>query len=347
MLVICIGILWALLLPSVYTRGNESRRRAQCLNNLKNLSIATANFEGTKRQYPGYQSLFGTDSTRKAKIGTWVVSLMPYLPWETSQQQSSRDQWDDPSTYDAWLSVINDGDKNAIESFYPQMNLLHCPSDIMQTSEFAGTSYAANTGFYLLPNDPALGLDAYSQVQDTSERSVISQRAANGLFANHLGPDVVDPLSGQLTKVFGYCTNKTRSSDVQDGISNTILFAEHISNLNWRDYSITDDSSRWQLGIVWLYAGNSASQGRPTPLEVTNQMRINDNKLFPTPSGPLRARPSSFHPGVVPVAFADGSTRGIHDRIDYHVYQSLMTPHDAASDIPNPEYKLRRSDYLR
>ena len=100
-LLVCIGILWALLFPNLHRRRSEFSRRAQCLNNLKNLSIATANFEGTKRQYPGYQSLFGADSTRKAKIGTWVVSLMPFLPWEASQQQNSRDQWDDPSTYDA------------------------------------------------------------------------------------------------------------------------------------------------------------------------------------------------------------------------------------------------------
>ena len=314
------------------------------MNNLKNLSIGTVNFESIKQQYPGYQGVFGG---REAKIGSWVVSLMPYLIQETIQQQRLRDQWDDTTNYESWISAFSGNDKAAIETFYPPINFAFCPSDTSQRSEFAGLSYAANAGFYLMPDDPALGLEKYAQVEGASERSTTSQRSANGLFANRIGPEVVDPQTGKLTKVFGNCTNRTRSSDVIDGTSNTIMFAEHMNNLNWRDFSITDDSSRYQLGILWLYAGKSASKDRPTPWAVTGAMRINHSKLIPAPNGPFCARPSGNHPGVIIAAFADGSTKAIDELIDYHVYQSLMAPHDAQSDIPNLEYSLRRSDYLR
>ena len=59
-------------------------------------------------------------------------------------------------------------------------------------------SYAPNAGFHLLPNDPALGMQLYEQVKDASERSAISQRAANGLFANRLGPAIIDPHTERL-----------------------------------------------------------------------------------------------------------------------------------------------------
>ena len=339
-LIVCIGILWGLLMPAVNTRTRESPRRTQCLNNIKNLALATINFEVAKKQYPGYQASFGKREDGSTKIGSWVVSLLPML-----EQQALRDHWDDPTTHDAWLAAVRDQDKESLAAFYPTINVFSCPSDTLRQAEFAGMSYAANAGFQLLPNDPALGLKLYATVEDASKRSVISQRAANGLFANRLGPEVIDPQTGMPAKVFGYSEKRISNDHVRDGTSQTIMFAEHCNNLNWRDYSIADDSSRYQLGVVWLYAGKSASADRPQPLAVTDDMRINHHKLLPG-SGPRRARPSGMHQGIVVAAFADGSTKVIDEGIDYQVYQSLMAPQDATSDIPNLNYELRKEDYV-
>ena len=339
-LIVCIGILWGLLMPAVNTRTRESPRRTQCLNNIKNLALATINFEVAKKQYPGYQASFGKREDGSTKIGSWVVSLLPML-----EQQALRDHWDDPTTHDAWLAAVRDQDKESLAAFYPTINVFSCPSDTSRQAEFAGMSYAANAGFQLLPNDPALGLKLYATVEDASKRSVISQRAANGLFANRLGPEVIDPQTGMPAKVFGYSENRISNDHVRDGTSQTLMFAEHCNNLNWRDYSIADDSSRYQLGVVWLYAGKSASADRPQPLAVTDDMRINHHKLLPG-SGPRRARPSGMHQGIVVAAFADGSTKQIDEGIDYQVYQSLMAPQDATSDIPNLNYELRKEDYV-
>jgi type II secretory pathway pseudopilin PulG len=46
-----IGILVALLLPAIQA-ARESARRTQCANNLKQIGIAIANYEGTYRVYP-------------------------------------------------------------------------------------------------------------------------------------------------------------------------------------------------------------------------------------------------------------------------------------------------------
>lgn len=309
-----------------------------CLNSLKNLSLATINFETTKREYPGYQARFGVREDGSAKIGSWLVHLLPMV-----EQQALRDIWDDTTTNDEWSRAVGGQDKGALQKFYPSISWLNCPVDRMERPAYASTSYVANAGFHLVQRDPALELESYASAADDSERSTISQRSANGVFVNRLGSQVIDPVSGKAVAVFGNAAAPVRSADIRDGTSQTILFSENCNKLSWSAFSITDETARAKLGIVWLYAGSTSSDGRPQPLKVISTMRINYNKGF-VGSGPTSARPTSFHPYIVNIAMADGSVRSLSEDIDYRVYQSLMAPHDASSDIPDLDYKLREDD---
>ncbi|MDX1929197.1 MAG: DUF1559 domain-containing protein [Pirellulaceae bacterium] len=338
-LILCIGMIWGLSMPAVVV-NREAARRAQCTNNVKNLALATVNFEITQKQYPGYQALFGNRDDGSAKTGSWAVALLPLL-----EQSELRDTWDDPTTHESWQAAVRDKDEQKLQAFYPAVQVFICAEDLSQKAKFGALSYGVNAGLHLLPNDPALGLSQYANAGDASEHSSISQRSENGVFANRAGPNVVDPHTGLSTQVFGYHADRIQSQNLRDGLSQTFLFSENCSSLSWLDYSIVDDSSRSKLGIVWLYAGDSASEGRPKPTAVTADMRINNGKNK-SKLGPFRARPSGFHAGgIVVAAFADGSTSSISSEIDYHIYQSLMAPHDSASDIPNRAYVLKDEDY--
>jgi len=66
-----IGVLIALLLPAVQA-ARESARRTQCSNNLKQIGLATLNFELSHKVFPPSHLTGGGHAT-------WLVLLMPYL----------------------------------------------------------------------------------------------------------------------------------------------------------------------------------------------------------------------------------------------------------------------------
>jgi prepilin-type N-terminal cleavage/methylation domain-containing protein len=75
-----IAMLVGLLLPAVQS-AREAGRRAQCMNNQKQISLALHQYEGEHGAFPGYVGEFsGTVSGAIAqrKI-TWWVSILPHL----------------------------------------------------------------------------------------------------------------------------------------------------------------------------------------------------------------------------------------------------------------------------
>jgi prepilin-type N-terminal cleavage/methylation domain-containing protein/prepilin-type processing-associated H-X9-DG protein len=75
-----IGILVALLLPAIqYAR--EAARRVQCVNNLKQVGLASIQHENVRKHYAVH-----TESDFRR--GTWLTAIMPYL-----EETALHDQW--------------------------------------------------------------------------------------------------------------------------------------------------------------------------------------------------------------------------------------------------------------
>src|SRR5262245_53613451 len=80
-----IGMLMSLLLPAVQN-AREAGRRAVCLNNIRNLGVAMASYETSRRAYPGYRDTLTINSTitingvstNKAPVN-WLILLLPNL----------------------------------------------------------------------------------------------------------------------------------------------------------------------------------------------------------------------------------------------------------------------------
>ncbi len=337
-----IGILVGLLLPAVQM-AREAARRTQCSNNQRQLVMATVNFETSKKAYPGYQASFArVPATGAQKLGTWVVSLLPFI-----EEQALRDRWDDSNNNQLWFDTAAPTTVNAssteanVEEFYPNLDTTICPSDMRNEEPFALNSYVVNAGFLPVFSSSSKAT-ALGYGGTPAQNSVRSQKKQNGVFTN------------KAEGTFGYNPTKIRAGDIRDGLSNTLAFSENMQANSWRYVNPADDSTRWHVGMVWLYRLDDPSQTTKTggggivpadPLLPTNQ--INGEALSANVGDFNAARPSSNHPGVVVVAMLDGSVKNIDVTTEYHVYQALMTPMTKQSDAPLNNYLLKDDDYIQ
>ncbi|MBM3999289.1 MAG: DUF1559 domain-containing protein [Planctomycetes bacterium] len=329
-----IGTLVALLLPAVQA-AREAARNTQCQNNLRQIGVAVKAFETSKRRYPGYRNPLQRGTQVVLQV-SWTVEILSELG-----EQPTYESWVDPSG------------PNPISSF---IGILYCPSIGSPDTNRALCSYQANAGMCI--GDFSSNGASWTFPPPMNDASVpaawlSSLSAANGVFNDR----VLTPNTG------------VRAQDLSDGETNTLLFAENVVATDWDFVTYLQSSgnssahylSRIGAGFVWLYTLGSAStpSNAPVPLFFLDQSpayaeaRINgsrryegrDNAQSVTFLQPSLARPSSRHPGTVNAVFADGGVRSLGERIDYHVYQALMTPRGSRSNAPYSQYVLRSRDY--
>ncbi|MCI0334991.1 MAG: DUF1559 domain-containing protein [Planctomycetes bacterium] len=317
-------MLVALLLPAVQA-VRENARQTECMNNLKNIALATVAYDTSRGQFPGYSQLVPRGRTEWAVIdydgakNKFVISEIN----ATDRNKASAFSWatvllSKLERADIWDQIVQpplDGNTNKpIQVELPVLGMFICPSDTdaRAQGDRGGMSYSANTGAW--------------------------DRASNG---NFLGPLPNNQNLGDIANngVFfnlaeyewaGARAPKVRMGSVKDGASTTLMLAENVH----KTYVPTNPSDppllSWpfgteqQLGICWVV--DDTPQSGPA---ITDQEAIGGNTadvvIFPADT-PLFARPAGTHGSGANVAFCDGHTSFLRSNIDYVVYQQLMTP---------------------
>jgi prepilin-type N-terminal cleavage/methylation domain-containing protein/prepilin-type processing-associated H-X9-DG protein len=122
------------------------------------------------------------------------------------------------------------------------------------------------------------------------------------------------------------------AAQITDGANNTLLLSENNQATTW------NATGKHAAGFVWH---STDAVGR----------RINANKNSTAAPNADLARPSSYHPGGVNVAFCGGNVAWLRDSIDYRVYVQLMTPRhrdvnsSQMTDASWRSYVLNGADY--
>ena len=184
-----IGILIALLLPAVQA-AREAARRAQCVNNLKQLALACLNHEQTHGTFPasGWSGNIVGDPDLGVGVkqpGGWVFNVLPYL-----EQQALHD-------LGAGQSAANKMAPFARREQTP-LGMMNCPS---RRSPLARPFGAIEK--HQPPNCGPLAV------------------AAKGDYALN-GGEVYGPSTG----IGNYYRSLITVADVFDGLSNTYLVGE-------------------------------------------------------------------------------------------------------------------------
>lgn len=274
-----IALLAGLILPAVQM-AREAARRTNCLNNLKEISTAAINYS-TKAQYlPTSRSwasgaLLGNGTfpggINEAAAHSWVQPLFAEL-----------------GRNDMMEELASSSDPALQAQYGVRYNLLICTSDLHEGEGVAILDYAINAG--------------RQNQTDTNNGWQNHDWKANGGSYDQLRrqQDLLDHRKNRMT-----------NSDLVDGASNTIAFAENLRLRTWNVWAEVPLMTEFHSGIIW--DPNFSALPPYFEEEVVN---IND---------PATAHPSSRHPGGFNVTMWDGSTRFVMSDIDYTVYGRLLS----------------------
>ena len=125
-----IAVLMSLILPAV-NNAREAARRTECLNNVKNLSLALLNVTEAKKRFPAAAYWGGPDKNNPGPHHNWVVEILSWI-----DRRDLADRWDHGQqlTFPANLALAD-----------THIQVLACPSDY-STDGRGDLSYALNGG---------------------------------------------------------------------------------------------------------------------------------------------------------------------------------------------------------
>ena len=303
-----IGVLVALLLPAVQA-AREASRRMQCSSHLKQLALASHNFE---LSYKGLPPLRLADNWP-----TWAAIVLPYL-----EQESTLTLWDIKQRYY----------QQTPQALRQNLPFYFCPTRRSVPSVFStGDVRTAVTAF---PDTPG-GLSDYAAscgTQYTNYDGAIVECIRNGdptLLRNSQTGAVEQDTGGASTLQTIVIKWKVRVTlaDVTDGASNTLAYGEkhiRLTSLSGKseDRSVfngdteTGPVSR-EAGVTWDAAGKPIA-GTERPLAKRPQDAFLPSNVF-----------GSYHPSVCQFALVDGSVRPINNSIDNETLARLACRNDA------------------
>jgi prepilin-type N-terminal cleavage/methylation domain-containing protein/prepilin-type processing-associated H-X9-DG protein len=280
-----IGVLVTLLLPAVQA-AREASRRSKCLNNLKQIALATHNYHDTHNHFPSGLCVWSTPSGQQKPPSNRSASLFTLILAQLEQGGLAQ-HWD-------FLDPRNNVTTGRVAVVLP---ILVCPTDVIRENPFRQT-----------PNfNPAGELYGVGSYGGIAGRQAF--RAANatgdGIF---------------------YRNSATRMADVSDGLSNTLFFSERyhldanydasagsFAKLNgWGMWSPTTGDGG--LGDVLLGTLVVINYRHPSGIAVSNSYE--ERRVNAIGSG---------HPGGANAALADGSVRFISKSIALAIVQQMGT----------------------
>jgi prepilin-type processing-associated H-X9-DG protein len=307
-----IAVLIALLLPAVQA-AREATRRAQCVNNLKQLALAANNYESTNGVYPPGSCSGATFNPPYSPGGyaenfSCFVRMLPYF------EQSAM--------YNAVnFNLLACNWENATICGV-QVNSLICPSDTQNTSVVIQANSASNGSI----GNPGWSFDNYNIPAGVYNQAFSSYAGNAGTF--DFGYNQATYATTSFAQYNGTIYNDSviKIAAVTDGTSNTFMFGEHSHGkllVNDWNYGVSDNS--WQSGrwydtlFATFYPPNVPCQPAGTP-GYTGLFGSTNNYYYPTVA-------TSLHPGGVNMAFCDGSVKFIKNTINSWAFGANTGPH--------------------
>lgn len=319
-----IGILVALLLPSVQ-QARESARRTQCRNHLKQLGVALHNYHETNRVFPpayvgavggpgtAYGFSYPDDNSNGPSGFAWGTLLLPQLDQSPLYKSLN-------FSLPCWAPAHAQVAKKKLTTFL-------CPSATGGSDGFVverwttGSSAAPSNP---VPFSPALFFAHSHYVTNAGIHQPWGRAPAYS--ADFSRPEPI-PATGQSVVQEGpfYRNSNIRIADVSDGLSSTVFVGEHssaLSNKTWFGtvpYAATCPKPGWPSEcnsagcLVGAHSGPDTHDHPQVIIHAPNHPFGHTDEMY------------SEHNGGANILYGDGSVKFISQFIDGFVWVSLST----------------------
>jgi prepilin-type N-terminal cleavage/methylation domain-containing protein/prepilin-type processing-associated H-X9-DG protein len=296
--VVVVALLLGLLLPAVQSPRGMGGRRAQCLNNMKNCSLAVLHYEAVKQKFPPSYTRYRNSPASPSYLG-WVAQVLPYLERTDVYERFNHGK------------NLAAPDANSLDNQPIRIDFLICPS--AGTANPAPIHYAVNCGR-----------------QDFSSPSAAVDWQENGVFFTDFAPTEqipVEPINLQ------YVANHDGTS-----MTLLMAENEQTQKTWNEPQPLTIAPLEGLSGILWFPSQPVDSRNKPIGFDrsPTDFPKTASGDFdFAAPTAPHYALPSSQHPGLFNAAFCDGSVRCIDSTIAYRIYALAMTPNGKEAREPS------------
>jgi len=295
-----IAVLIGLLLPAVQS-AREAARRAQCVNNLKQLGIALHNYHDSLGSFPPGGLNVKPVGVFSSPRQTWMPHIYPYME-ATNIYNNFNFSLDGPPFGLPWYNTVNSFGPTAVTA--ATISTLLCPSDGVDPKPFK----------------QKYPFDAADAVTNYLSRSNYLAFMGNNNHGAAFAKDIT-----HLKAAFGFNT-VTRFADFQDGTSNSLLLGEYLTGAG-RDEQ-DGRSCLWAdfAGYAHLYTQltpNSSSPDLLYPFYCFSYPKLNLPCVGGTGGGTDTAATRSRHPGGCNVLMGDGSVRFAKSTVNVAVWRAL------------------------
>jgi prepilin-type N-terminal cleavage/methylation domain-containing protein/prepilin-type processing-associated H-X9-DG protein len=316
-----IAVLIALLLPAVQS-AREAARRAQCVNNLKQLGLAVHNYLSSNEAMP--TQCMPPPSPSKDDWGiTWYSAVLPQL-----EQQAA---------FNAVNFSLGAWNNEQTTAAFTQLSTLLCPSE-SQTQRLYWNYYVANyVGNYGGPAaiQPYSGtiipvydleFNYLSVVGPVRIQSITDGLSNTALFSERLiglpGNPTIS-ISSQVNARRGIFTGTVGVSP-NAGLAQALAFVQGCNAIPGSS-TVPNGNELGEFAFVGypLHQAFSSYNHNNTPNTVPCEDPSEASWLS---IGPLGSAPAtSNHPGGVNVGFSDGSVRFVKNTVNVQTWWALGT----------------------
>jgi prepilin-type N-terminal cleavage/methylation domain-containing protein/prepilin-type processing-associated H-X9-DG protein len=329
-----IAVLIALLLPAVQA-AREAARRAQCINNLKQIALAMHNYHSALNSFPLGASLAPYDQAKDTAFWcNWsahaqLLSFIEGNPIYASCNFSWAPEWSANYGY-----VANSTATNA------KLTSFLCPSDGNAGQESLGSGFGANNSYGASTGTSTIGYPEATPNPTAAQTS-------SGMFAYQKSYSVADVTDGTsntiaFSEFIADDSNPNFSTKPGKGTGGAgNLKAVYLTDVNTAGYAMvqvdiqactakyTSDGGgtegagyRWSTGAMGYTMFNTVIPPNGGGSIKWGACR---NNCCPQSRHADYVNASSFHPGGVNVAFADGSVKFIKNSIAFPTWWALGT----------------------